>query len=95
MSLCGFSSLPSPLSYILRSLRVFIDFVSLIGVYIYTKFITVVVICNVTPFSVVSVFWLNITVFFFRTDEVKPESSSVLKTEPEVCFRMLVFVCIL
>jgi len=65
----------------------------LIGVYIYTK-VVIVIIWNVTPFSVLSVFLLKITVSFFRT-EVKPESSSVLKTELEGCFRMLVFVCIL
>ena len=86
---------PFPFSNIWRSLPVFIDFVSLIDVYIYTKVVIVVVIWNVTPFSVVSVFWLNITVSFFRTEDVKPEPSSVLKTEPEGCFRMLVFVCIL
>jgi hypothetical protein len=52
------------------------------------------VIWNVTPCNVVLVLWLNIAVPIFRTDEVKAESS-VLKTEPEVFFRMLVFVCIL
>jgi hypothetical protein len=67
----------------------------LVVVYIYTKVISVMVILNVTPRSVVLVLWFNIAVSIFRTEEVKAEPTSVLKTEPEVCFRMLVFICTL